>query len=620
MRNINRQKCHRIGLFAITAVLIAVLGTGCGNNDVSIVSTTGVFADGAIGNAEYRCTGKVGTTNTDGEFTCPAGTAVSFHYGNLKLGEVDSVPDDGFVLIQDVLGKNRSETSDSTVLLLAQFLQSLGDDGNHDNGIYLDPSLIGSAITAETDFTSLDSTEVQSLVTTIAGKSWVDATTAQSNLERTTEEVQNYERLPSTEDENTAPDIATYSPSDGAAGISTGANLTLTFSEPVRAGSGNITIYLSSDDSVVETLSVSSSRVSISGNSVRVDPSVTFSEGTDYYIHIDSGAFTDASGNSYGGISDRTTWNFTTEDTTAATLSGLYRSSGSRLDNGDANLSTGTTYTLTLAFSESMSSSGISITSGTKAELSSISVNDTNISFTYYADDGNTSGEDNATETLSVIASDTAGNSGNYTASLMLVVPVRFYLAGNGVTIKCEAADTNATGTVNGITYTKRDKADLNTSNAATTCTSGITDMSGLFKDETSFDGNISHWDTSSVTDMNATFYNASAFNQDIGDWNTSSVTDMSHMFNSALAFNQDIGDWDTSNVTDMNTMFYFASFNQDISGWDTGSVTDMSEMFGDAANFDQDLSGWDVSNVTDYSGFTGRMGFPDTTKHPNFP
>ena len=158
------------------------------------------------------------------------------------------------------------------------------------------------------------------------------------------------------------------------------------------------------------------------------------------------------------------------------------------------------------------------------------------------------------------------------------------FLAGldhNGVTIVCDTAPNGTEFSVGGTTYTKRDRTQILPDNAATSCTSGIIDMSNLFRvgtdysGTTSFNGDISHWDTSSVTDMSNMFDRASAFNGDIGNWDTSSVTDMSNMFDRASAFNGDIGNWDTSSVTDMSNMFDSASnFNRDIGGWDTGSAT----------------------------------------------
>ncbi len=99
--------------------------------------------------------------------------------------------------------------------------------------------------------------------------------------------------------------------------------------------------------------------------------------------------------------------------------------------------------------------------------------------------------------------------------------------------------------------------------------TSDITDMSELFKDDTTFNGDVSKWNTSSVTTMSEMFSGASAFNQSLNSWNVSKVTDMYRMFYKASSFNQPLNNWDVSSVGDMESMFSGARvFNQDISGW----------------------------------------------------
>ena len=178
-----------------------------------------------------------------------------------------------------------------------------------------------------------------------------------------------------------------------------------------------------------------------------------------------------------------------------------------------------------------------------------------------------------------------------------------FYLADNGVTVTCKDAEVGDTGTVGGITYTKRSADQITTTNAAKTCTSGITDMSSMFSGANSFNQDIGSWDVSSVTDMSGMFNGARSFNQDIGSWDVSSVTGMSYMFWNASSFNQDIGSWDVSNVTDMSGMFSGTnSFNQDIGPWDVSNVTNMESMFESAYAFNQDIGSWDVSSVTGMS------------------
>ena len=175
-----------------------------------------------------------------------------------------------------------------------------------------------------------------------------------------------------------------------------------------------------------------------------------------------------------------------------------------------------------------------------------------------------------------------------------------FYLASNGITIKCENANLGDTATINTITYTKRNKDQITTDNAATSCTSSVTNMGTMFSGASAFNQAIGNWDTSSVTSMRSMFSGASAFNRDIGNWDTSSVTNMRYMFRGASAFNQAIGNWDTSSVTYMGGMFEGASaFNQAIGNWDTSSVTSMSSMFASASAFNQAIGNWDTSSVT---------------------
>ena len=147
---------------------------------------------------------------------------------------------------------------------------------------------------------------------------------------------------------------------------------------------------------------------------------------------------------------------------------------------------------------------------------------------------------------------------------------------------------------VGGVLYT----ADDNTSIAAKNkndndwnriVTTLVTDMSDLFKNQNSFNQNISSWDTSNVTTMHGMFDNARAFNQNIGSWDTSSVTDMSEMFkgdpnawsNFQNGGSNSIGNWDVSSVTDMSDMFYGKQrFNVNIGSWDVSNVTNMRGMF----------------------------------------
>jgi hypothetical protein len=109
-----------------------------------------------------------------------------------------------------------------------------------------------------------------------------------------------------------APAVQTYSPADDTTGVSQNAILLLIFDDNMVKGTGNITIKRYSDNSTFEIIAVTSSNVTISGTNVTIDPSDIFEDNTGYYIVIDEGALADDVGNSFEGIANKDTWNFTT--------------------------------------------------------------------------------------------------------------------------------------------------------------------------------------------------------------------------------------------------------------------------------------------------------------------
>lgn len=110
------------------------------------------------------------------------------------------------------------------------------------------------------------------------------------------------------------PTLDATSPVDESTSVGVSDNLVLTFNEAVNVGFGTIKIYKSSDNSVFESMSVTSvTQVSGGGTAtITVNPANTMDYNTSYYVQIDATAFDDIVGNSYAGISDTTTWNFTT--------------------------------------------------------------------------------------------------------------------------------------------------------------------------------------------------------------------------------------------------------------------------------------------------------------------
>ncbi len=102
-------------------------------------------------------------------------------------------------------------------------------------------------------------------------------------------------------------------PADNANGVSVSAKLVMTFPINISPGTGTILIKKIADNADADVLTVGTSDVSVSGNKVTLTPNGLLPN-TGYYVLIDVGAFrsTDDPAALYEGITDATTWNFTT--------------------------------------------------------------------------------------------------------------------------------------------------------------------------------------------------------------------------------------------------------------------------------------------------------------------
>jgi hypothetical protein len=112
--------------------------------------------------------------------------------------------------------------------------------------------------------------------------------------------------------DNTPPTVTALSPTDDAPNVAVNSNLGITFNESIVKGTGNILIKRLSDNSTFETIDVTSAAVTVSTNTVTINPTSDFLNSTGYYVEIPNTAFRDAANNFYAGITGATAWNFTT--------------------------------------------------------------------------------------------------------------------------------------------------------------------------------------------------------------------------------------------------------------------------------------------------------------------
>lgn len=124
-------------------------------------------------------------------------------------------------------------------------------------------------------------------------------------------------------------DGANSTPNDDATGVAGNANIVVDFNENISLGTGNITIRDVSSNSDFEvfnvatesdgtTTSPSAGRIGITNDKIYINPSNNLTGNRNYAIRIDATAVDDSAGNSFPGINDDTSFNFSTGNTAPA--------------------------------------------------------------------------------------------------------------------------------------------------------------------------------------------------------------------------------------------------------------------------------------------------------------
>lgn len=144
--------------------------------------------------------------------------------------------------------------------------------------------------------------------------------------------------------DTTPPVIVSSLPEDDQGDYPTSRVISLTFSESVKRGSGNIALY-KYDGTLVESFdTATSSQLSFGGTYLEIDLSHYLRPDTSYYVLVSSGAVVDGAGNAFAGIASPNVLNFHTHadplDTTAPVLQSVWP------DPGKVNVDTDTFFGL----------------------------------------------------------------------------------------------------------------------------------------------------------------------------------------------------------------------------------------------------------------------------------
>ncbi len=114
--------------------------------------------------------------------------------------------------------------------------------------------------------------------------------------------------------DTTPPTVIIFSPPSDTTRVFVNSNIVLFFSEPVQMGTGTIAIHSGSaiGPVIASYDAPTSSNLTVSGNTLTINPSDDLVEGTHYFVTVDPGSINDIAGNSYSGT---TSYNFTTTTT-----------------------------------------------------------------------------------------------------------------------------------------------------------------------------------------------------------------------------------------------------------------------------------------------------------------
>jgi Protein of unknown function (DUF1566)/Bacterial Ig domain len=105
---------------------------GGGSSSSSISTVTGAFIDSPVEGLDYTCSsGKIGTTNSNGEYTCNVGDTVVFKIGEVVIGSVKAQSD--FITPYSLFPED-----DVSALNLARLLQTIDTDNDPSNGLNID--------------------------------------------------------------------------------------------------------------------------------------------------------------------------------------------------------------------------------------------------------------------------------------------------------------------------------------------------------------------------------------------------------------------------------------------------------------------------------------------------
>ena len=154
--------------------------------------------------------------------------------------------------------------------------------------------------------------------------------------------------------------------------------------------------------------------------------------------------------------------------------------------------------------------------------------------------------------------------------------------------------------------------SDLAAINFGTNFTTGsVTNIASVFDGSGVAELDLSTWDTTGITDMSAVFKDTTSLNSLTlgGSFTTADVTNFSQFLDGSGVTGFDFSSLNTASATDMSFMLANMSnqVNFDLTGFDTADVTTMESMLENLGSVEEiDLSSFETSEVVNFTNFMG--------------
>jgi hypothetical protein len=111
----------------------------------------------------------------------------------------------------------------------------------------------------------------------------------------------------------TPPQLVSAAPADNSSAVAVSSDIVFTFNDPIAVGTGFVRLRNLSDNTESTIDITDASQVSISGNTLTINPTANLAGQKNYAVQIDAGAITDLNGNGFAGISNDQDLNFATK-------------------------------------------------------------------------------------------------------------------------------------------------------------------------------------------------------------------------------------------------------------------------------------------------------------------